>query len=133
MAEIKSYTDLEQSQALAKILPHESADMSWKYQKDKWVGEPDYREWPEFEKATDKRDIPCWSLAALINLLPQHIVTGMGYLQLVIDKNWDGKTCEVAYENGDSYKECRNENLVDSCVEMISRLHEMGYKKWPRK
>ena len=28
---MKSYTDLEQSRKLAKILPIESADMSWKH------------------------------------------------------------------------------------------------------
>ena len=120
MAEIKSYTDLEQSRKLAEFIPRETADLHYDLMQRVRLGEDPFL-------------TPCWSLAALINLLPQHIETGMGYLQLVIDKNWDGKTCAVVYENRDSYKRCRNDNLVDSCVEMILRLHEMGYKKWPRK
>lgn len=54
MSTIKSYTDIEQSKKLAMILPIESADMCWQYQKDRWVGEPDYQEFPQFEYATDK-------------------------------------------------------------------------------
>ena len=45
---MKSYTDIEQSKVLANILSPDTADMCWKYQKDRWVGEPDYLEWPDF-------------------------------------------------------------------------------------
>lgn len=133
MAQIKSYTNLEQSKALAKILQPESADFCWGIDDEtlQFNCSPYPCPWKDY--TCKEYYVPCWSLAALINLLPQHIETGMGYLQLVIDKNWDGKTCGVTYENRDSYKGCRNDNLVDSCVEMILRLHEMGYKEWPRK
>ena len=63
---MKSYTDVEQSKKLAEILPLESADMFLaidgtlpimsKYIIDGLV-------------PADKTAIPCWSLAALLNIL----------------------------------------------------------------
>ena len=69
---MKAYTDITQSKRLAKILPIESADM--------WYGNEDpYKiaigQWNDNEH--DEDDIPCWSLAALFDLLPnnEHIST----------------------------------------------------------
>ena len=60
---MKSYTDLEQSKKLAEFLPLETADMYY------WCGE-DLR--IGSHKAMDlDYDIPCWSLAALFNMLPK--------------------------------------------------------------
>lgn len=131
MATIKSFTSLEQSKKLAKILPVESADMCWKYQKDRWVGEPDYKEFPEFEYATDKRDILCWSLAALYNILPntEHISTTLsrGGWKIeqpeYIDKWW----CEYEDENDHTRDiTVTADNPVDACYEMIIRLNELN-------
>ena len=66
MATIKSYTDLEQSKKLAEILPLESADMYWYLAtKDnpRAMFNEGYNEYGDFE-------LPCWSLAALIGVLP---------------------------------------------------------------
>ena len=127
MVQIKSYTDIEQSKKLAEILPLDTADMSWKYQKDKWVGEPDYREWPEFEKATDRRDIPCWSLAALLELLPYEICDDDGESNfLSIDKEDDKYHLVYSDPQGyfDSIESDRFDNCVDACYEMIMKLNE---------
>ena len=59
---MKSYTDLEQSKKLAEILPLESADMFYRNNgievKLMW------------EHNAPKVEYPCWSLAALMNVLP---------------------------------------------------------------
>lgn len=110
MGTIKSYTDKDQARELAKILPLDTADMSWVYQKDRWVGEPDYRECPEFEKATDRRDIPCWSLAALLRVIP--------FLSLdsSVDNHYRIYTNQMFSDWHD--------NPVDTCYEMILKLNE---------
>ena len=59
MATIKSYTTVEQSRKLAEILPLESADMY--YEDDISV---------EFGHGWHAQHIPCWSLAALLKLIP---------------------------------------------------------------
>lgn len=112
----KAYTDLEQSKKLAEILPIESADMSYHY------FEPDLL--PEgycisFERVEDKTDIPCWSLAALLDILP---------LEVCLDKQTDGKdmyyyivSCDARYC---AVFSCRHINIVDACVEMIIKLKE---------
>lgn len=73
---MKSYTDLEQSKKLAEILPIESADMEYMFlKKDNskvsnvpFVKNDDEPEWPD-DSSYDF--IPCWSLGALISLLPK--------------------------------------------------------------
>ena len=64
MATIKLYTDIPQSIELAKYLSLESADMY-------------YRDWKRMTKyihiahvgSAGEKDLPCWSLAALLNIL----------------------------------------------------------------
>lgn len=69
MATIKSYTDIEQSRKLAKFLPIESADMY--YDRDGLPSLIDKYVTHESIK-NDKYHhlIPCWSLAALLKLIP---------------------------------------------------------------
>ncbi len=72
MATIKSCTELEQSKILAEILPLESADMMYQ-QYETVIGDDygyAYRIQPFFSSDID--GIPCWSLGALISLLPKH-------------------------------------------------------------
>ena len=71
MAKIKSYTDINQSRKLAEILPLESADMC--YVNDGTAIKIDansysvrYSMWKDCVVAI----IPCWSLAALLSVLP---------------------------------------------------------------
>lgn len=80
---MKSYTDIKQSKKLAKILPIESADMAWCNNSIKGINYTDeysanlytvkYMK-DTFDKALicwDKywKLIPCWSLAALLNII----------------------------------------------------------------
>jgi len=85
---MKSYTDIEQSKKLAEILPIESADMIYimyhngeKPQNDdanlSTVYESVDHKWywvDIIDGSWDMRigeDIPCWSLAALLDLMPK--------------------------------------------------------------
>lgn len=77
MATIKSYTDLQQSKQLADILPLESADMCYKCIEDApydVICRP-YSSWKEeyigLLVRGDANVIPCWSLAALLDILPK--------------------------------------------------------------
>jgi hypothetical protein len=127
MATIKSFTSLEQSRKLVEILPLESVDMCWQYQKDRFVGEPDYKEFPQFEHVTDKRDIACWSLAALLEQLPYELCDDDGNsLYLEINKEDDVYQLVYAdcYGDFESIETDRYEHFVDACYEMILKLKE---------
>ena len=87
MATIKSYTDIEQSRKLAEILPLQGADMAWCNNSLKGVNYVDnfsanlytVKEMQNvFDNALHGWDkywelIPCWSLAALLDVLPYTI------------------------------------------------------------
>ena len=118
---IKSYTDISQSKKLAEILPIESADMCFQYQTDRWVGEPDYNEFPQFEHVTDKRDVPCWSLASLLGVLPDEL--GDNHF-LTLDKEGNEYCCCYEDVNGNSFRHTFADNPIDACVAMIEKLHE---------
>ena len=128
----KSYTDLEQSKKLAEILPIESADMAWCNNSIRGVNYTDeysanlytVKEMQEcFNEALVGWDkywelIPCWSLAALLNILD--------YPQLSKDKLGSGKTGWMVsvYPDNCRYDSCWHDNPVDACVEMIIKLKE---------
>ena len=109
---MKSYTELEQSKKLAEILPLESADMYYGYKKDK----------PEFLPYSDIEVVglcfPCWSLAALLDILP--------FPQLSKDKLGSGKVGWMVsvYPDNCRYDSCWHDNPIDACVDMICWLHE---------
>lgn len=111
MATIKMCTDIPQSKVLAKILPYESADMY-------------YREWKRDTKdiriahvgTAGKEDLPCWSLATLLSVLPE----GIKYYAPNLQKE-DGKY-SIAY--GDDELLCIADNPVDACYKFILTLHE---------
>lgn len=125
---IKAYTDLEQSKKLAEILPSESADLYWKNGvSNKYIQclTPfvinDYRANVEFDY-----DVPCWSLAALLNIIPKHIKE---YNTLRIDIGekafsiwYDEIGCGVNTELPD----ITMESTVDACVQMIIKLNELN-------
>ena len=130
MATIKSYTDLEQSKKLAEILPLESADMWWNYYSvttdfgtpqiihlnTPWVG--------SFNWYNNPDNIPCWSLAALLELLPKRleIVDNVCELSIYLYGLYYWNTI-----NGDLCFEAQDkDNLVDACYELILKLNELN-------
>ena len=132
---MKSYTNIEQSRKLAKILPLSTADMCFKC-----VGEDPYdvtlrpySEWKEEYKGllVDKEVdvIPCWSLAALFSIIPQEIFDGEYIINITegCDKKW--VLTYDHYENiNPSYYglSTGDDNLVDACVAMIEKLKELN-------
>lgn len=127
---MKSYTDLEQSKKLAEILPLESADMCYviDYAESNKYGTDHFKlEVDTYGLKVQTRDnIPCWSLAALRNLLPSAIKPNKNtYLfesHNTFDKSW-----VYRYYNEDdaSHLYCKNTSEVDACYEMILKLHEL--------
>ena len=79
MLKIKSYTNIEQSKKLAEILPLESADMEYLAIKEnsKLVGGvPFVKDDSEVENSAYSHTydrIACWSLAALLEIIPKRI------------------------------------------------------------
>lgn len=119
MATIKSYTDIEQSKKLAKILPIESADMQWFLEED--YGIVQIKE--ELQDWGGDCTIPCWSLAALFEVIPKYIED---HYVLRMDYNkdfsiwYDEVGCGVSIELPDITKN----SAIDACCEMILKLHE---------
>jgi len=127
---MKSYTDLEQSKKLAEILPIESADMYWSrctitdfgdgVLKVSYAVEP--CNISQFRNT--KEDVPCWSLAALLNILNSIDGWYPGIDAQVDDENlW--QICMFSYETGsDISTAALNKELVDTCYEVILKLKE---------
>lgn len=141
---MKSYTNLEQSKKLAEILPIESADM---FYRDNGI---DVK--LMWEHNAQKVTTPCWSLAALLSILPYKIKLSHD----VIDAHGNtayknecykfsinrcglfGDEWNVQYYGkherrlGKIYKDLyidllfseNYNNLVDACVDMILKLKE---------
>ena len=118
MATIKSYTDIEQSKKLAKILPFESADMyyPWYIEEDRDNIKSGHRiSIPSVGNFIHKVNIlPCWSLASLIGVLPEK------YTELIKE----GGMYRIIIK--DSYMTSLFYNPVDACYEMILKLHELN-------
>ena len=112
MATIKSYTDIEQSNILAEILPIESADM-WFYP---YPNDEYWYEIPNMGNANKKyNQLPCWSLAALLNVLPSATSDSSNDHHFRIH-------CMGRYTEW-------YDNAVDACYEMIIRLNELKLLK----
>ena len=127
---MKAFTDLEQSKKLAEILPLESADMYWKNGiSDKYIQcftpfvSDDDRSNVDFEY-----DVPCWSLAALLEVLDDIVVDDEGNeYSLTISKE-EGMYYIYYHDRweevNDIETDCYYDYFVDACYEMIIKLHE---------
>lgn len=140
MTTIKSNTDISQSHKLTEFLPLESADMY--YEKGSGIGGSDIVQFGNYadmriaKNMLGIKTIPCWSFAALFNVMPQindwitpygHKDDKLSQFEPKICKIWDHSiipSYKVTYDNGlstDIY-----DNPVDACVDMILKLHELG-------
>ena len=120
MATIKSFTSLEQAKKLADILPLESADMSWV---SNGLGKPFARTIPI--KGDPEELCSCWSLAALISVLPRFIeYKGDKYYLRFMKEYIEYANDEISI-TGRCLHTTGNDNLVDACYEMIIRLNEL--------
>lgn len=117
---MKVYTDIEQSKILAKILPIVSADMWYSH-----YGHPGYNSVIAYNEEqwflcqirnSYHDDIPCWSLAALIELLPP-VYT----LKPMIDLEGNS-----IYYSGHNTLCTNGDTLIDACVNMIINLKKLN-------
>lgn len=123
MATIKSYTDIEQAKKLAEILPLESADMWWLYitAQGKHIAmmyeEPDPHYLARMESYGIKNAaIHCWSLAALLNILPEP--------ELI--QTSEGKWLVRCWtKNRNPWSVGGYDNPINGCYEMILNLNEL--------
>jgi hypothetical protein len=118
MATIRSYTTIEQSKKLAKILPIDSADMYYYTVNGDLCKTPNVIE-SEDDLYVDEKSIPCWSLAALLEILPHRIDE---ICELDVGKLSGNDGWYVCYDGVDRF--FANSNLIDACYEMILKLNE---------
>jgi hypothetical protein len=135
MTTVKSYTDINQSKKLAEILPLESADTWWNFYSvttddttpqiihidTPWVGTFNWNNEPD--------NIPCWSLASLLEQLPYELCDDDGnssYLQINKEDDVYQLVYEDPYGDFESIETDRYEHFVDACVELILKLNELN-------
>lgn len=126
---MKSYTDTEQSKKLAEILPLESADMRYEaYYVSPKEDIIEYENHPHFAKCIENC-IPCWSLAALLELLPDKLVINDTVCIIDIYSYDDSK--HITYVNVDELDESvmgfSGESYVDAAFEMVCWLKKNKY------
>ena len=132
---MKSYTDLEQSKVLSKILPLESADMYYDDIVDRVTGElfiPNDGSTIKVGKGLSC-SIAAWSLAALLNIIPKDesidCSISFGY--------YNGKgeyiakwlcTFEKEDENKDGFiiETIDGDNPIDVLYEMVLELNKLN-------
>ena len=114
---MKSYTDLEQSRKLAEILSLESADMYYD------VDSYGVRTTPEvlITSVIREKDVPCWSLAALLGVLPNKLQIALAINDFQGDRKEKYAIGSVEHDKYD----CFADNSVDACYELIIKLHEL--------
>lgn len=112
---MKAYTDLKQTKKLAEFLPLESADMYYPNR----VDINNYALPIEWKNGLPllSQEIPAWSLSALLGVLP------FPALRYDIEDGEGGwiVSCE---KNDKGYLSYYKDNPVDTCYEMIIKLHE---------
>ena len=122
---MKGYTDIEQSKKLAKILPIDSADMFHFIHEVDTVGFGYKKDAAEFYSKTKFEYIPCWSLAALLEVVKTHSIR----LEIALraDKNYNifAVYGDFVFRSFDDFPD-GFDTLVDACVAMIESLHELN-------
>ena len=124
---MKSYTDLEQSKKLAKILPIESADMAyyfWKKSGNIVNPYPFILDGKEVKVNGAFTYLNCWSLAALLKILAKIASKidddGSANLSSFMGK-WSVNMFDCPVKVTDNY-----DNPIDACYEMIIKLLELN-------
>lgn len=115
---IKSFTDINQSKKLAKILPLESADMCYN------DGELRIGYAP---LAVERDDyLPCWSLAALLDVIPYNVSFNKAVYRFKMVKFFDHWECYHENFGSVSTEIFKANNHIDACVAMIEKLNELN-------
>ena len=120
---MKSYTDIEQSEVLEKILPPESADMYWDSKDFSLVNTPRIHVEPNCGAnawVLANGGVIAWSLDALLNIINTNYYTTLYH---------DGVAWNIDIIHHDNVKEKYNmyaDYPVNACYELILKLHELN-------
>ena len=119
---MKSYTNLEQSNKLAKILPLETADMEYMFLKrdGSMVSIVPFIKDGCEESDCSYNFVHCWSLAALLDILPNKYGRGTKTLYW-FDDAWH---CDYMDVDGDTVYGVTTDSPIDAVYKMIVKLHE---------
>jgi len=116
---MKICTDINQSRKLAKFLSIESADMYRVFENNAetrvYIGKI-----PNSHFVCE----PCWSLAALLDVLPLEVETHKqtdGHKIYYYAESYMKRNGKEIYQSTE-----RHENLIDATYEMIIKLHELN-------
>lgn len=120
---MKSYVDLKQARRLAEILDLESADMC--YIKGKAQLGFLYEEYKEFGDSILQDYEPCWSLTALLEIIPKCIKEDNIFRIDIGVKDSSMWYDELSYGVNNDLPDITADNLVDACYKMIVTLHEL--------
>lgn len=134
---MKSYTDINQSKKLAEILPVESADMTWEQVTNSLTKDFTWKPTIGLDKAIvgnlfsyrNGYVLPCWSIAALLDVLEGEIYDEDGNTyELKIEKEgtWWYITYLERYDETNHIETSSTEELIDACYEMIVKLKELN-------
>lgn len=135
---MKAYTDIEQSRKLAEILPIESADMRYGYiapynfsdrMYDGGYDEVPYPKDfliknPNFSADEYDAELPCWSLDALLDVLPEINGIPLTLEKVKAKDGYEGYYYHIEYENIVLIP--YSKNPIDACYEMILKLYELN-------
>ena len=130
MSTMKAYTDLEQSKKLAIFLPPDSADMEYLTIKEtgSFIGTvPFVKDDSEVEDSAYSHTynrIACWSLAALLSVLPTLDDRNAEFCKDIRYDKWHvyyHSTATLSIIDTERY-----DNLIDAAYEMIMKLHELN-------
>lgn len=140
---MKHYTTIEQSKKLVELgLNPDTADMKWYY----WKDEIDAPKVPTlgFDKAvlesyknTQAVYLPCWSLGALLEVMPPYLFEFERGIDLNIYRNLNGKGWHVSYMPNnvesmqkDKFRQITNGGTpIEAAYNMVVWLIENGYIK----
>lgn len=132
---MKSYTDINQSKKLAEILPLESADMRYEYpsREREDIQKPmmgfSIASFNWFKGIDSFRIIPCWSLAALLSVIPYNITFNKAVYRFKLVKFSDHRECYHENFGSVSTEIFKADNPVDAAFEMVVWLKENEYKE----
>lgn len=126
---MKHYTTIEQSKKLVELgLNPDTADMFYSRRP---TGKSDYSIFPDFKQegrleVFTKVDLPCWSLGALIDIMPDVIYKDAARATLRIHKD---TIYHISYKNSSHLNEIwiSKKTLIDAAFEMVVWLLENGY------
>lgn len=129
---MKSYTDIEQSKVLSEILPFESADMA--YIKHSSSNNPNWEFNEDFPpmilgnvpiNEMTVETLPCWSLVALLNVIPYNITFNRAVYLFKLVKFRDHWECYHEDFGSVSTNIFKADNPIDACYKMILKLHKL--------